>query len=91
MLEQYRLRVSDPDNIFAPYISSYDNLLAAGRFNKSSHRRHIAAVIHFGHWFAAQGQPVVVWHLIVRMRPFIQGLAFKWVFLTSRGTPSIER
>lgn len=58
MLEQYRLRVSDPDNIFAPYISSYDNLLAAGRFNKSSHRRYIAAVIHLGDWFAAQGQPV---------------------------------
>jgi integrase/recombinase XerD len=52
------LRVSDPDNIFAPYIGSYDNLLAAGRFNKSSHSRYLAAVIHFGHWFAAQVQPV---------------------------------
>jgi len=48
-----QLQTSDPGNVLAPFIKSYEEHLKAARF-KSGYRRYVASVIHFGHWLSAE-------------------------------------
>lgn len=50
-----QLRVDDPDNVFAPFISFYQEHLAAGRYGYNRRRRYLAAILHFGQWLRAVG------------------------------------
>lgn len=48
-----QLRTSDPGNVLAPFIKSYEEHFKAARF-KSNDRRYVASVIHFGQWLGAE-------------------------------------